>query len=372
MATWVMHTISGTSYWGIVLLMVVENVFPPIPSEVIMPLAGFMATQGQLSLLGVILAGTLGSVLGAVPLYYLGRRIGDERLKAFADRHGRWLTVSRHDLDHAKQWFDRHGRMAVLFCRLVPGVRSLISIPAAFARLLRIHVEGAGLSVAVTDRAERALELVRQAPPRALLVDLQLAGAMDGWDLLIALKSDPAWHALPVLIISASAEANSRGLALGGADYLLKPVARDALLHAVRRRLPARPGTTVLVADDDAAFRDQVRAYLAAAREIRVVEAANGREALVSLAQHMPDLLVLDLLMPDVDGFEVLRQLRTDKRAMNLPVLVVTGKDLHASEKAALKRHLASLVSKQEASLDYFARIIEHVLGAETGRRAPR
>jgi membrane protein DedA with SNARE-associated domain len=130
MATWAIHTISATSYWGIIFLMVVENVFPPIPSEVIMPLAGFMATQGQLSLLGVILAGTLGSALGAVPLYYLGRLIGDERLKGLADRHGRWLTVSRHDLDHAKQWFDRHGRMAVLFCRLVPGVRSLISIPA--------------------------------------------------------------------------------------------------------------------------------------------------------------------------------------------------------------------------------------------------
>jgi membrane protein DedA with SNARE-associated domain len=130
MATWVIHAISATSYWGVVFLMVMENVFPPIPSEVIMPLAGFMATQGQLSVLGVILAGTLGSVLGAVPLYYLGRAIGEERLKGFADRHGRWLTVSRHDLDHAKQWFDRHGRMAVLFCRLVPGVRSLISIPA--------------------------------------------------------------------------------------------------------------------------------------------------------------------------------------------------------------------------------------------------
>jgi membrane protein DedA with SNARE-associated domain len=130
MATWVIHTISATSYWGVIFLMFVENVFPPIPSEVIMPLAGFMATQGQLSLLGVILAGTLGSVLGAVPLYYLGRMIGEERLMSFADRHGRWLTVSRGDLDNAKQWFDRHGGMAVLFCRLVPGVRSLISVPA--------------------------------------------------------------------------------------------------------------------------------------------------------------------------------------------------------------------------------------------------
>jgi CheY-like chemotaxis protein len=126
----------------------------------------------------------------------------------------------------------------------------------------------------------------------------------------------------------------------------------------------------VLVVDDDAVFRGQVGASLAAAGDVQVVEAANGREALAYLGQHMPDLLVLDLLMPDIDGFEVLRQLRADRRAMNLPVLVVTGKDLQAHEKASLKRHLASLVSKQEASLDYFARIIGQVFDSETKNRA--
>jgi membrane protein DedA with SNARE-associated domain len=154
MATWVINTISATAYWGIVFLMIIENVFPPIPSEVIMPLAGFMATQGRLAMLGVILAGTVGSVLGAVPLYYLGRMIGEERLKGFADRHGRWLTVSRADLDNAKQWFDRHGGMAVLLCRLVPGVRSLISIPAgiegmSLATFLLFTAIGAGLWTAL-------------------------------------------------------------------------------------------------------------------------------------------------------------------------------------------------------------------------------
>lgn len=154
MATWVINTISATAYWGIVFLMVVENVFPPIPSEVIMPLAGFMATQGHLAMLGVILAGTVGSVLGAVPLYYLGRTIGEERLKGYADRHGRWLTVSREDLDSAKQWFARHGARAVLLCRLVPGVRSLISIPAGIAGMplapfLLFTTIGAGLWTAL-------------------------------------------------------------------------------------------------------------------------------------------------------------------------------------------------------------------------------
>jgi membrane protein DedA with SNARE-associated domain len=154
MASWVMQMMSATGYVGLVLLMVLENVFPPIPSEVIMPLAGFMATQDRLSLLGVIVAGTLGSALGALPLYYVGRKIGEERLKGFADRHGRWLTLSREDLDSAKQWFDRHGGLAVFLCRLVPGVRSLISIPAGIegmplAPFLLYTTIGAGLWTAL-------------------------------------------------------------------------------------------------------------------------------------------------------------------------------------------------------------------------------
>jgi membrane protein DedA with SNARE-associated domain len=76
-----------------------------------------------------------GSVLGALPLYYAGYLLGEDRLKAFADTHGRWLTISKEDLERAKKWFDRHGRLAILICRLVPGIRSLISIPAGIAKM---------------------------------------------------------------------------------------------------------------------------------------------------------------------------------------------------------------------------------------------
>jgi membrane protein DedA with SNARE-associated domain len=135
MATWVMNIFFSTGYFGVLLLMFVENVFPPMPSEVIMPLAGYMAAQGTLSLFGIIVAGTAGSVLGALPLYYMGRKLGEDRLKQFADSHGRWLTLSRKDIERAKRWFDRHGGAAMFFCRLIPGVRSLISIPAGIARM---------------------------------------------------------------------------------------------------------------------------------------------------------------------------------------------------------------------------------------------
>ena len=124
MADWIIGTIESTGYFGIVLLMVLENVFPPIPSELIMPLAGFMASKEQQTLSGVVLAGTVGSVLGALPLYYAGYFIGGERLNRLIDKYGRWLTVSSEDLERAKRWFAKHGRLAVFVCRLVPGIRS--------------------------------------------------------------------------------------------------------------------------------------------------------------------------------------------------------------------------------------------------------
>jgi membrane protein DedA with SNARE-associated domain len=130
MGQWVLDLVRSGGYPGIVFLMFTENVFPPIPSEAIMPLAGFLAAQGKLSLIGAVLAGTLGSVLGALPLYYLGRAVGEERVERLAARYGRWLTVSPGEVRKAKAWFDRHGPKAVFFCRLVPVVRSLISIPA--------------------------------------------------------------------------------------------------------------------------------------------------------------------------------------------------------------------------------------------------
>jgi membrane protein DedA with SNARE-associated domain len=130
-----MNLINSAGYLGIVLLMFVENVFPPIPSEYIMPLAGFMVAEGKLSLAGIIVAGTFGSLLGALPLYYCGRKLGAARLKRFAGRRGRWLAMSPDDIDRANEWFDRHGAKTVLLCRLVPGVRSLISIPAGINRM---------------------------------------------------------------------------------------------------------------------------------------------------------------------------------------------------------------------------------------------
>jgi membrane protein DedA with SNARE-associated domain len=125
--------VEQTGYLGIALLMLAENVFPPIPSELIMPLAGFAAARGELGMAGVVAAGTAGALAGALFWYGLGRWVGLERLKRWAAEHGRWLTVSPDDLDRAAAWFGRHGGAAVLVGRLVPAVRTLISVPAGVA-----------------------------------------------------------------------------------------------------------------------------------------------------------------------------------------------------------------------------------------------
>lgn len=123
---------------GVALLMLAENVFPPIPSELIMPLAGFKAATGDLSLWAVLVAGTLGSVLGALIWYELGRALGEERFLALVDRYGLWATVSRADAEHALDWFRRRGAVAVFLGRLVPAVRTLISVPAGLSGMRRL------------------------------------------------------------------------------------------------------------------------------------------------------------------------------------------------------------------------------------------
>jgi membrane protein DedA with SNARE-associated domain len=130
MTEWVTSTMESLGYIGIALLMFLENLFPPIPSELIMPLAGFTIAKGNMEFVPAILAGVIGTVLGAFPWYYLGKIVSEERLEHLADKYGKWITVSSKDIKKANEWFNRHGVKAVFFGRLVPGVRTLISLPA--------------------------------------------------------------------------------------------------------------------------------------------------------------------------------------------------------------------------------------------------
>ncbi len=130
MSGWIEQVVTEFGYLGLALLTLLENVFPPLPSEVILPLGGYMAQQGN-----HCGRSPAGSVLGGLLLYWLGSRFERDRLVAWAGRHGGWLLLTRDDVEQAFDWFERHGTKAVFFARLVPGVRSLISIPAGTCRM---------------------------------------------------------------------------------------------------------------------------------------------------------------------------------------------------------------------------------------------
>ena len=135
LSAWVLIIMAKFGYLGIIFAMFAENVFPPIPSELIMPAAGFAVARGDLNLILVILAGTLGSVLGALPLYYLGRLLNEDRLMLFTEKYGKYVFVKPSDIRSSSVWFDKHGNKAVFFGRMVPGIRSFISIPAGMSKM---------------------------------------------------------------------------------------------------------------------------------------------------------------------------------------------------------------------------------------------
>ncbi len=135
LSEWILMVMDKLGLVGVALMMFLENVFPPIPSELIMPAAGFAAAIGELSLISVIIAGTIGSVLGALPLYYLGSRLDETRLIRLTERYGKYLLITPKDIVSAQAWFDRHGKTVVFFGRMIPAIRSLISIPAGMARM---------------------------------------------------------------------------------------------------------------------------------------------------------------------------------------------------------------------------------------------
>ena len=132
---WVVNAIEAFGYVGLALIVALENIFPPIPSEVVLPMAGFLASQGRMALAGAVVAATVGSLLGALVLYWVGYALGPDRSRSFVHKYGRWAMISEDDLDKAQAWFDDHGRAAVFFGRLAPLVRSLISLPAGVARM---------------------------------------------------------------------------------------------------------------------------------------------------------------------------------------------------------------------------------------------
>jgi CheY-like chemotaxis protein/signal transduction histidine kinase len=203
-----------------------------------------------------------------------------------------------------------------------------------------------GLEVLVASDGVQALRLARERRPSAILLDIHLP-KLHGWDVLSELKSDPLLAGIPVIIQSVE-EQRARGFSLGACEYLVKLVEADRLIAVVRRAIAPSAGE-VLVVDDDATMRRMVCRHLQAAG-FHVAEAADGQEALLRVRVSPPALLILDLVMPTMDGFEVLRRLREE--GVSLPIVVLTGKELDSQEERLISEGLARLVHKGGLALD--------------------
>ena len=135
MENWITQFMEQYGYLGVFLMIALENIFPPIPSEIILPFGGFMTTYTSMTVTGVVIASTAGSVVGAVILYGIGLLLDVERLEKIIDRFGHILRITKEDIHKADAWFDKYGIWTVLFCRMVPLIRSLISIPAGMSNM---------------------------------------------------------------------------------------------------------------------------------------------------------------------------------------------------------------------------------------------
>jgi CheY-like chemotaxis protein len=190
---------------------------------------------------------------------------------------------------------------------------------------------------------------------------------MDGWTVLSRLKSDPELAGIPVVMVTV-VDHRSHGISLGASEYLTKPVDRDRLLAVLRRHV-ADEGSVLLVEDDEG-----VRAVLRKALEregCRVVEAENGRAALEEVAKERPSLVLLDLVMPEMDGFEFLRELHRTDDSRSVPVVVLTAKDLSHEERRSLERSVTRILEKGRHSPVDVAGEIRRVLAAAPAAGAP-
>lgn len=218
------------------------------------------------------------------------------------------------------------GRNTILVVDDDPASQDLIE------RFLRAE----GYRVLVADRGEAALRLAREVHPQAITLDI-LMPEMDGWAVLAALKADPAVADIPVVLVTIVEDRNL-GYALGAADYLTKPIDREALLRVLRRRR-VQAGRQALVVEDDADTRTLLRRMLEKDDWV-VSETANGQQALDHVLQQRPGLILLDLMMPDMDGFEFLAEMRQRPELQSIPVIVVTAKDLTAEDRLFLNGSL--------------------------------
>jgi len=259
---------------------------------------------------------------------------------------------------------ERGAELAAAAAAMSPGDRVVLAIdddPDVIDLVTRI-LSRDGFQVAGALDGESAMELAARLKPCAILLDVILPG-MTGWEVLSRLKHDPALSSIPVVMLS-TIDDRTRGMSLGAAEYLVKPVERDALVSSVQRLHRPDVGQDILIVEDDYATRRLLRRYLQ--RDgWSVRTAAHGGEALDEIRQQSPGLVLLDLVMPVMDGQEFLTHLRAEARWDDVPVVVTTAKDLSEGEREELTSSVSRVLSKHAHSMHQILAEVREIAGRE-------
>ena len=237
----------------------------------------------------------------------------------------------------------------------------------SLANLITAHLEEDGYRVEWSATAEQASLFLEQTPraPAIIVLDIVLPGRLDGWDFLLQLKANSLTVGIPV-IISTVLDSVLSGSVLGEATFLPKPLDTRRLLETINRLTAVRPQRNVLLIDDDASLRRMLKETLTA-QDFVVATAAGGEQGLKLALQNLPDLVILDLMMPRMDGFQVVARLRSDRRTMNVPVVAVSAKELTRSEGQFLHDGTAHFLTKGEYTPQRIRELVGEILRTQAG-----
>ena len=240
----------------------------------------------------------------------------------------------------------------------------------ATAQLIHSQLSSAGYHVTLCEEPQKAVEIAAQVQPNAITLDIVMK-PKNGWEILIQLKRDPRTAQIPLIVVSI-VDQPSMGTLLGADEYLVKPVDKMTLLGAIARHIKTQqkttPGRSILIVEDDAPTREFI-AEMLTTHGFAVTTAADGAQARAQVAAALPELVILDMMLPEVSGFELLGEWRASLRTVSLPVFVLTSKDLSHDEQSYLRTHAEVLLRKQQPWQEALLKQIERVVAPSAAEK---